>query len=95
MDEDEKVAIDHVVTIISEALRRRKEESIELERKTRNFWKKIKKRLPEEVGNALEEDATSEANRAAFTKGMEELMESQSIKMNVVSFLYNQGIELF
>jgi hypothetical protein len=94
MEDDVKVAIGHVVNIIGEALRKREEESVELPRPVRNFWNKIKKRLPEEVGPAMEASPTEEAARASFTEGMGELMKAKNIKMNMVMFLYNQGIEL-
>jgi len=94
MEDDVRIAIGHVVDIVGGALQKRKEESIELPRQVRNFWTKIRKRLPEDVSLAIEADPTDEAARAAFTEGMGELIKAQNIKMNMVMFLYNQGVKL-
>lgn len=94
MAEDINLAIDHVVNILTEALTKRKEEGVDLERKVRNFWDKLKKRLPEEVSTEIQENPSAESSKIAFKKGMEELMNAQNVKMSVVVFLYDQGVEL-
>lgn len=95
MDEDIKIAIEHVINIISESLKKRNERGIEMERKVRNFWNKIKKRLPEDLAKGFSENPDDKELQDAFAVNLEELMNKQNIKMNVVIFLYKQGIQLF
>lgn len=91
-DQDLEVAIGHVVEMVGSGLVKRKGEGIELERKIRNFWNKIKKGMPEEVGTNLEAEPEDEAARAAFKTELERLMKSQNVKMSIVALLYNSGI---
>lgn len=94
MAEDVKVAIGHVVNILTTAFQKRQTEGIDLERKTRNFWDKLKKRLPAETIASIENQPKEEATKTDLTKQMEELMTAQNVKMSVVMFLFEQGIEL-
>lgn len=94
MTEDVKVAIGHTAEILTNSLHKRQTEGIELERKVRNFWDKIKKRLPAELATSMENQPNEEATKTAFVKQMEELMTAQNVKMSVVMFLFEQGIEL-
>ncbi|BDS10245.1 hypothetical protein [Aureispira anguillae] len=94
MAEDVKVAIDHVVKILADALTKRKEEGIELERTSRNFWSKVKKRITEDTANKMESNPEDTATQESLKTDLEEMMKTQNGKMGVVVFLYNQGIEL-
>jgi len=91
-DKDLEIAIGHVVEMVGSGLVKRKEEGIELERKVRNFWNKIKKGMPEEVGANLEAAPEDEAARNAFAVELDRLMKSQNVKMSIVALLYNSGI---
>jgi hypothetical protein len=91
-DKDLEIAIGHVVEMVSSGLMKRKTEGIELERKLRNFWSKIKKGMPDEVGANIEAEPEDEAARAALTTELDRLMKSQNVKMSVVALLYNNGI---
>ncbi len=95
MDEDIKVAIEHVTLILSDSFRNRNEKGIDLERKIKNFWNKIKKKMPEDVAKNYSLFPDNADNKKAFSENLEELMSAQNVKMNVVIFLYNQGIKLF
>lgn len=94
MAEDIKVAIDHVVRILTESLVKRKEEGIELERNARNFWSKLKKRIAGETAAAMESNPEDTAAQDSLRADLETMMKTQNGKMGVVVFLYNQGIEL-
>lgn len=91
-DKDLEIAIGHVLEMVGSGLQKRKTEGIELERKLRNFWNRIKKGMPEEVATNLEAEPESEASREAFKTELERLMKSQNVKMSVVALLYNNGI---
>jgi len=91
-DKDVEIAIGHVVDMVSSGLVKRKEKGIELERRSRNFWNKIKKGMPEDVGANLEANPEDEATKEAFATELERLMKSQNVKMSVVSLLFNNGI---
>ena len=91
-DKDLKIAIGHVVEMVGSGLVKRKAEGIELERRVRNFWNRIKKGMPEEVGANMEAEPEDAASRAALTTELERLMASQNVKMSVVALLYNSGI---
>ena len=94
MREDIKEAIDHITTIMVGGLVKRRDEGIELERHERNFWSKLKKRIPEEVAKAMEEKPEEEASQQKFQEALAEQMNAQNVKMSVVAFLFNKGIEL-
>lgn len=94
MTEDVKVAIDHVVRILAEDLEKRKNEGIELERTKRNFWSKLKKRVGEEIATNMETTPTDGAAQDALKAKIGELSKAQNVKMSLVVFLYDQGIEL-
>jgi hypothetical protein len=91
-DKDLEIAIGHVVDMVGSGLLKRKEEGIELERKVRNFWNKIKKGMPEEVGTNMEAEPEDEAARKALSVELDRLMKSQNVKMSIVALLYNSGI---
>lgn len=91
-DKDLEIAIGHVVEMVGSGLQRRKTEGVELERKIRNFWNRIKKGMPEEVSANLEAEPEGEAEREAFKVELDRLMKSQNVKMSVVALLYNSGI---
>lgn len=91
-DKDLEIAIGHVVELVGSGLIKRKAEGVELERKVRNFWNKIKKGMPEEVGANLEAEPADDATREAFKVELDRLMKSQNVKMSVVALLYNNGI---
>jgi hypothetical protein len=91
-DKDLEIAIGHVVEMVGSGLIKRKAEGVELERKLRNFWNKIKKGMPDEIGANLEAEPEDEATRDAFKVELDRLMKSQNVKMSVVSLLYNSGI---
>lgn len=91
-DKDLEIAIGHVVDMVGSGLVKRKAEGIELERRVRNFWNRIKKGMPEEVGANLEAEPEDEAARKAFATELDRLMKSQNVKMSVVALLYNSGI---
>lgn len=91
-DKDLEIAIGHVVEMVGSGLVKRKTEGIELERKVRNFWNRIKKGMPEEVGANLEAEPEDPAARKAFGEELDRLMKSQNVKMAVVALLYNSGV---
>lgn len=95
MDEDIKLAIDHVCIILKDSFTKRNEKGIDLERKVKNFWSKMKKRMPEEVAKNFSLNPDNEDYKQAFGEQLAELMNAQNVKMNVVIFLYNQGVKLF
>ena len=61
----------------------------------KNFWNKIKKKMPEDLAKNYSLNPEDEAHKAAFVAQLAELMTAQNVKMNVVIFLYNQGVKLF
>ncbi len=95
MDEDIKIAMEHVCIILKESFDKRNEKGIDLERKIKNFWNKIKKKMPEDIAKNYSLNPEDEAHKAAFIAQLAELMTAQNVKMNVVIFLYNQGVKLF
>ncbi len=95
MDEDIKLAIEHVCIILKESFAQRNEKDIDLERKIKNFWNKMKKKMPEDVAKNFSLNPENETYEKAFSDELAELMTAQNVKMNVVIFLYNQGVKLF
>lgn len=93
MKENEEKALGQVVDLLLTGLKKRKHEGIELERLSRAFWSKIKKRLPEELVTQLQEDPDHAENEARLTKEFGALMEIKKIKMSMAMFLFNNGIE--
>ncbi|WMX13034.1 MULTISPECIES: hypothetical protein [unclassified Aureispira] len=93
-DKDLEIAIGHVVDMVGSGLVKRKAEGIELERRVRNFWNKIKKGMADDVVANLEAEPEDEAARKAFAEELERLMKSQNVKMSVVALLFNSGIRL-
>lgn len=91
-DKDLEIAIGHVVELVGSGLVKRKEEGVEMERKIRNFWNKLKKGMPEEVSANFEAAPKDEAARKAFATELDRLMKSQNVKMSIVALLYNNGI---
>lgn len=94
MTEDVKIAVDHVVRILAEGLDKRKNEGIELERTTRNFWSKLQKRVGEEIATNMQENPTDVAAQDALKTKIGELSKAQNVKMGLVVFLYEKGVEL-
>jgi hypothetical protein len=91
-DKDLEIAIGHVVEMLGSGLAKRKVEGVELERRVRNFWSRLKKGMAEEVVTNFEAEPEDEATRKAFAVELERLMKSQNVKMSVVALLYNSGI---
>lgn len=91
-DKDLDVAIGHVVEMVGSGLLKRKEEGIELERRVRNFWNRIKKGMPEEISANLEAEPEDPDARKALRTELDRLMKSQNVKMAVVALLYNSGV---
>lgn len=94
LKDDEKQAIGLVADLIMPALVRRKTEGVELERHSRNFWNKLRKRLPEDDVKMIQEQPEDAASKTKFEEGLGNLMGAQNIKMSVVAYLYNNGVEL-
>ena len=69
-------------------------ENIELERKTKNFWAKSRKLMGAEFSDKFEENPTDTTIIDEFKSNLTELMNRQNVKMSVVVFLYNLGIEI-
>ena len=95
MAEDTRLAVNHLVDLIAPALKKRKEERVELDRNTKNYWNKLKTRIPEDVAAALEDNPSDEAAQNKFKDIMEETMDrSQNVKMSTAIFLAKNDIEL-
>ena len=95
MAEDTKVAVDHLVTIMTKELKRRQDERVELERETKKFWDRLKKRLPEELLANLEAEPENEAHQEAFRNAMIDLINAkQNVMMNAAIFLSKKGVQL-
>ena len=94
MGEDIIFAIDTITQLLTDALDKRKNENIELERIVRNFWAKMKKVVGEDLCNSMEEDPYNEKHIEDFKEKVAELMNRQNFKMSMVMFLYNMGIEI-
>lgn len=94
MAEDTTAAVDQLLNLLVIGLKRRKEERIELERDSKNYWKGLKKRLPEELLNNLENDPENEAYQQTFKTAMIDLINAkQNVMMNTAIFLSKKGIE--
>ncbi len=94
MDPDLDNAIEHIRRIISGSLKEKNDEGVELEKKVNNFWKKIQKKFPSDFVSQYNDNPDNEDLNVEFVQHLKEIMHAQSIKMNVVMFLYNQGVEL-
>ncbi|MDC0231210.1 hypothetical protein OAK19_04525 [Aureispira] len=94
MDPDLDNAIEHIRRIISESLIKRNNEAVELEKKVNNFWNKIQQKFPSDFVSQYDENPDNQALNVEFCQHLKEIMHAQNIKMNVVMFLYNQGVEL-
>jgi hypothetical protein len=55
----------------------------------------MKKKMPEDVAKNFSLNPENETYEKAFSDELAELMTAQNVKMNVVIFLYNQGVKLF
>jgi hypothetical protein len=95
MAEDTRLAVNHLVDLIVPALKKRNEERVELNRDTKNYWNKLKTRIPADVTTALEENPEDEAAQNKFKDVMEESMDrAQNVKMSTAIFLAKNGVEL-
>lgn len=95
MAEDSKLAVQHLTDIMVPALKKRKEERVELDRETKNYWNKLKKRLPEDAMIPFEENPEDEAAQSKFKEVLEQYVDRyQNVKMSTAIFLVNKGVEL-
>ncbi|MGH1339114.1 MAG: hypothetical protein ACRBFS_23560 [Aureispira sp.] len=95
MAEDTRLAVNHLTDIMIPALNKRKEERIELDRETKNYWNRLKKRLPEDITTGIEENPNDETAQNNFKDTLEQFVDRyQNIKMSTAIFLAQKGVEL-
>ena len=94
MDPDLDNAIEHIRRIISETLKKRNDEGIEIEKSINNFWNKIQKKFPSDFIEQYNDNPDNKELNVEFGQHLKEIMNAQNVKMNVVMFLYHQGVEL-
>ncbi len=95
MAEDTRIAADHLSDLLIPALTKRKEERVELDRETKGYWTRLKKRLPEELTTKIEENPGDEATVTEFKAVLEQVMDRfQNVKMSTAIYLSKKGVEL-
>jgi site-specific DNA-adenine methylase len=94
MAEDIKIAKEHLITILTEGFKTKQETGNALNKDIYTFWKGIQKNLPAELLTLIENEPMSDATKQGLDTEFNRLLQKQNVKMNVVMFLFNQGVEL-
>ena len=95
MADENKIAVEHLKNILLPALKRRKEERVELERDTKKYWTGLQKNLPAELFSNLEAAPEDEAHQEAFFSALLDSMEAkQKVMLGTAIFLAKKGVEL-
>ena len=87
-------ARNHIVSILSNEFKLKKETGKGLSKIVNGYWSKLKKRLPLDLVQDFENNPEDSTVQNSFALTFDELMKHSGVKMNTVMFLYNQGIEL-
>lgn len=95
MSDENQVAVEHLKNIFVPALKRRKEERVELDRASKKYWTGLQKHLPAELFTNMEADPENEGHQEAFFSALVDLINAkQKAMLNTAIFLAKKGVEL-